>query len=143
MAKDGSRKDQYRITVTVDGRTLPAPHAWDTLTGGEIDSEELKYKPGAMAPEISLGGTVTVGQVVVGRIYDLDRDHVNIHWLIGRVGKGHVVVKKQPLDIDGNAFGRALVYQGKLKRVLPPEVDSTSTDAAILEVEVTPQGTVT
>jgi len=140
---DGSRKDMYKVTVTIDGRTLPAPTAWDTLTGGEIDSDELKYKPGAMAPEISLGGSVTVGQVVIGRVYDLDRDHTNVHWLISRVGKAHVVVKKQPLDIDENAFGRPLVYQGKLKRVTPPEVDSTSTDAAIVEIEITPEGTVT
>lgn len=138
-----SRKDMYDVTVTVDGRQLGGNNTFDTMTGGEVDSDELKYKPGGMAPMVSLGGTTTVGQVVIGRLYDLKRDHPLIHWLISRVGKGNVVVKKQPLDVDGNAYGRPLVYTGKLKRVLPPEVDSTSTDAAIVELEVTPAGTVT
>jgi len=133
------RKDMYDTMVTIDGVALGT---FDTLTGGEADTDELKYKPGGMAPQLSLGGIVTVGQVVVGRIYDLQRDHSRIHWLLGRVGKGNVTVKKQPLDVDGNAFGRPLVYTGKLKRVLPPEVDSTSTDAAIVELEVTPNGTI-
>jgi len=135
-----SRKDQYDTRVVIDGVNLGT---WDVLTGGEIDSDELKYKPGGMAAEVSLGGTITTGQVVVSRLYRLQRDHPRIHWLIARVGKAKVVVNKQPLDPDGNAFGKPLVYKGVLKRVLPPEVDSTSTDAATIEIEVTPHGAVT
>ncbi len=135
-----SRKDQYDTMVSIDGTNLGT---FDTLTGGEVDSDDLKYKPGGMAPEISLGGVATVGQVVIGRLYDLTRDHGIIHWLLSRVGKGSVVVNKQPLDVDGNAFGRPLVYTGVLKRVTPPEVDSTAVDAATIEIEVTPAGAVT
>lgn len=133
-----SRKDAYDTTVTIDGINLKT---FDTLTGGEIDSDELKYKPGAMAPEISLGGSVTVGQVVVGRLFQAADDAL-IDKLIPKVGKGKVVINKQPLDVDGNPSGRALVYTGVLKRITPPEVDSTSTDPAIIEFEVTPNGTV-
>lgn len=135
--KHPSRKDMYNITVDIDGEKYGT---FDTMTGGEIDSDELKYKPGGMAPEVSIGGSVTVGQVVLGRIYDLDRDHPKVHRLADKVGRGTVTVKKQPLDINRKPWGRALVYKGILKRVLPPEVDSTSTDAAILEIEVTPSG---
>jgi hypothetical protein len=135
------RKDQHRVTVVVDGKKLGV---FDVLTGGETDSDELKYKPGGMAPAISLGGTVTVGQLIVSRIYKLQRDHLQIHWLLGRVGKGDVVVNKAVLDPDGNAFGKPLVTKGVLKRVTPPEVDSNATgDAAILELEITPEGVVT
>lgn len=135
------RKDQHRVTVIVDGRNLGV---FDVLTGGETDSDELKYRPGGMAPSISLGGVVTVGQVIVSRLYKLQRDHLNVHWLLGRVGKGNVVVNKAVLDPDGNTFGKPLVTKGVLKRVTPPEVDSNATgDAAVIELEITPEGVVT
>jgi hypothetical protein len=69
--------------------------------------------------------------------------HTKIHALLARVGKATIVVKKQPLDVDGNAGAlRPLTYTGKLKRVHPPEPDSESSDAALLELEMTPVGTV-
>jgi hypothetical protein len=138
-SSQGSRKDQYATRVSVDGVNLGT---FDTLTGGEVDTDELKYKPGGMAPQVSLGGLITIGQVVVTRLYQLQRDHLSVHWLISRVGKGVVVINKQPLDPDGNAFGKPLVYRGTLKRVLPPEVDSNATDAAMIEIELTPEGSV-
>lgn len=134
------RKDEYDVKVIVDGRNLGT---FDVLTGGETDTDELVYKPGGMLPQISLGGIVTVGQTIVSRIYQLDRDHASAHWLLSRVGRGQMVINKQPLDADGNAYGKPLVYKGTLKRVTPPEVDSNSTDAAIIELEMTPAGLVT
>jgi hypothetical protein len=135
------RKDQHRVTVVVDGQKLGV---FDVLTGGETDSDELKYRPGGMAPVISLGGVVTVGQLIVSRLYKLDRDHSRIHWLLGRVGVGQVTVTKTVLDPDKNAFGKPLVTKGVLKRVTPPEVDSNATgDAAVIELEITPEGVVT
>ena len=128
--------------MTIDGVDTGV---WDKWTGGEVDSEEAKYKPGNMGAHVSLGGSVEVGNVTVSRLYMLPRDHegpAGIHWLIARVGKGDVVASRQPLDADGNAFGRPLVYTGKLKTVTPPEVDSESSDAALLECEITPAGTV-
>jgi hypothetical protein len=135
------RKDQHRVTVVVDGKKLGV---FDVLTGGETDSDELKYKPGGMAPAISLGGTVTVGQLIVSRIYQLSRDHAQVHWLLGRVGVGQATVTKTILDPNKNAYGKPLVTKGILKRVTPPEVDSNATgDAAIIELEITPEGVVT
>lgn len=92
---------------------------------------------------MSLGGAVNVGNVTIGTLYDLGRWQPLIHWIIGRVGKGTLTVKKQPLDVDGNAFGDPLTYTGKLKQANPPEADANGTDAAILELEMTPAGTVT
>lgn len=135
------RKDQHRVSVSIDGVKLGV---FDVLTGGETDSDELKYRPGGMAPVISLGGVVTVGQLIVSRLYKLQRDHLRVHWLLGRVGKGQAVVTKVVLDPDGNAFGKPLVTKGVLKRVTPPEVDSNATgDAATIELEITPEGVVT
>jgi hypothetical protein len=134
-----SRQDQYNVTVTVDGTDLGT---FDKLTGGEIDSEETTYKVGGMGPRISLGGSVNPGNVTVQVLYDLARIHTMVHWLIGRVGKGNATISKQPLDIDGNVYGRAITYPAKLKQVNPPEVDSESSDAALLELEFTVNGSV-
>lgn len=134
-----SRVDQYDVRVSVDGVNLAT---FDKLSGGEVDSEETTYKPGAMGPRVSLGGSTNIGNVTVSVLYDLTRIHTIIHWLISRVGKGTVVVNKQPLDVDGNAFGRPLVYSGTLKQVNPPDVDSEASDAALVELEITPVGTV-
>jgi hypothetical protein len=134
-----ARKDQYDIRVSVDGTNLGT---FDVFTGGDLDTTELTYKPGAMAPQISLGGIVTVNQAIVNRLYQLSRDHLQVHWLLSRVGKGAMVISKQPLDVDGNAYGKPLVYKGILKRCTPPDADSNATDAAIIELEMTPHGTV-
>lgn len=134
-----SRADQYAVTVTADGANLGI---WDKLEGGEIDSEETKYKPGGMLPQVSLGGTVEVGNVTVSKLYSLDDTAVQMRNLRGRVGKANMVVNRQSLDVDGNAYGPAWVYQGKLKTLNLPEVDSESSDAAIVALEITPAGTV-
>lgn len=134
------RKDQWNTTVKVDGRNMGT---FDVKTGGETDTDELTYKPGGMAPTISLGGMVTVAGVVVSRLYQLGRDHQTIHWLLSRVGVGQCVVNQQALDPDGNAYGTGLTVKGVLKRVTLPEVDSNSTDAAVIELEITPSGAVT
>ena len=134
-----SREDQYSVTVAIDGEDFGV---WDKLEGFEVDSEELKYKPGGMAPHVSLGGSSTVENGTVSRLYDLARDHQVVHAMMSKVGKAIAVVTKQPLDIDGNAFGRPIVYSGKLKRVSPPNADSESNDAAMLEIEVSPAGAI-
>jgi hypothetical protein len=134
------RKDQHDVRVSVDGVDLAT---FDKLTGGQIDSSETTYQLGGMGPRVSLGGHVTPGNVTVEVLYDLQRLHPLVHWLISRVGKGAMVVKKQPLDPDGNAYGRPITYSGILKQVIPPEVDSETADAALLGLELTTAGTVT
>lgn len=134
-----SRLDQYDVGVIVDGENLGT---FDKFAGGEIDSEETTYKLGGMGARVSLGGSVNVGNVTVSTLYDLTRIHSIVHKLIAKVGKADVVINKQPLDVDGNAFGRPLTYRGKLKQVHPPEPDSESSDAALLELEVTATGSV-
>jgi hypothetical protein len=65
-----------------------------------------------------------------------------VHWLLSRSGKGWAVIRKKSLDVDGNVWGRPLVYSGRLKMVHPPDPDSTSSTEALIELEVTPTGTV-
>lgn len=134
-----SRLDQYDIGVSVDGVDLGT---FDKMSGGEVDSDETTYKPGGMGARISLGGSQNIGTITLSRLYQLTRDHLNVHWLITRAGKGQVVIKKKSLDVDGNVFGAPLVYTGRLKMVHPPEPDSTASTEALIELEVTPTGTV-
>ena len=47
-----------------------------------------------------------------------------------------------PLKIDGQRAGDPLTYGGTLKTVTRPDIDSTGTDAALLELEFTVDGNV-
>jgi hypothetical protein len=134
-----SRADQYNVTVAIDGVD---DGTWDKMTGGEVDSEETKYKPGGMATAISLGGSQNVGNLTVSKLLKLAEVPKIKGWM-QRAGKASVVVTKQSLDVDGNVFsGAVIVYKGKLKAVTPPDVDSESSDPALVEIEVSTDGTV-
>lgn len=134
-----SRVDQRAVTLAIDGRDFGV---WDKKSGGAIDSEGTKYRPGALGAMVALGGPTMVDNVTLQRLYVLERDHAEMPFLQGRVGRGNCTVTEQPLDVDGNAFGRPLVYTGKLKRVTPPDIDSESSDAALIELEIDTSGTV-
>lgn len=134
------RADMFAVTVSVDG--IGDLGVWDKMTGGEIDSEEQKYAPGAMGPPISLGGRVTMGNVTLERLYVLERDNPIEHALAAAVGTATVTVSKQPLDTNKVPFGRPLVYSGILKKCEPPDHDSDKSDPAILHLEFVPTGTI-
>ena len=128
-----SRSDQYSVSLIVGGTNLGV---WDSLSGGTADSDESKHRAGGLGPEKALGGAPTTENVTVARLYDLNRDHANYHWLLGQRGRGSATVVKQPLDLDGNAFGRPVVYTGIVKSVQAPEHDSTSSDPGMITVEI-------
>lgn len=130
------REDTYAVRVSVDGRDLGV---WDKQTGGSPDSEDLTYRPGGLADQVSLGGAPTIGSTTVTKLYD-DVTHGNVHWLASRAGKGNVVITRQPLDADGHAWGRPITWTGKLKSVNLPDVDSNSNNAALIGLEVTLNG---
>src|SRR4051812_22890016 len=110
-----STQNQSLVTFTVDGEDFGV---WDKLTGGEVDSETLKYKPGGMGNAITLGGSVEVGDVTISRLFAIGRDTETLHRLIGKVGKGNGVIARQALDPDGHVWGvGGLVYKGKIKTV--------------------------
>ena len=146
MAGGPTRQDTFEVWVRVQDVTHPnkimlSLGIWDKKTGGQIDSEEYKYPPGGMRPMVSLGGRRTTDNITVSRLYRLVRDHQE---LLGRlmsgVGRARMEVAQQPLDIEGNTFGRPIVTRGTLKRVTPPDVDSESSDPAMIELEMTVEG---
>lgn len=142
MAGGPTRKDTFKVDVSIQDINGSANlGVWDKKTGGNVDSEEYKFSPGAMGDPVSLGGRKVIDNVVVSRLYRLERDHVDLSKrLINGVGKAKITVSQQPLDINGNAYGRPMVWTGTLKRFSPPEVDSESSDAALAEIEITVEG---
>lgn len=146
MSVGPTRQDTFLVNVRVQditsgSTTLRDCGTWDKKSGGEVDSEEMRYKPGGMEPAISLGGSKNVGNVIVSRLYRLQRDHQElVPMLLAGAGKAKMQVSQLPLDIEGNAFGRPIVHVGTLKRVTLPEHDSESSDAAMIELEMTVSG---
>jgi hypothetical protein len=128
------RRDQYDITVSVDG--IGNLGTFDTMTGGEVDSEAMTYRPGALGEAVSLGGTKTTGNVTVGRMMDFGFDLNIAKALIEAVGRRNVTITKIHLDVDRNHYDTTLVYTGKLKAVSFPDVDSESSEAGIMTLEV-------
>lgn len=135
----GARQDTHAVSVEIAGKDTGI---WDKQSGGGVDSEETKYHPGGMVEAVSLGGRKTVENIVCSRLYDLDRDHTVVRDWIALVGRGQVKVVKQFMNRDAVVTGTPLVYTGILKRVTPPDLDSESSDPALVEIEVTTAGTI-
>lgn len=121
------REDQFLITAVVDGTNLGT---FDTCEGGAAESEETKYRPGGFKPIRTLGGQGAPANVTIGRLEEVGDTEI-IRFMMTRAGKGRMTVTKQPLDTDGNVFGRPFVYNGILMTVTPPNADSNSNAAAV------------
>lgn len=138
------RQDTRSLMVTIfnPGTDVPIIKGiWDKKSGGQVDSEETVYHPGALADPVSLGGRRNVENLTLSRLCRIGRDWAVIPRLMAVAGKADVVVSDQPLDFDGNATGvKSLTYRGTLKRVTPPDADSESSGPAMIEIEVTVEG---
>lgn len=132
------RVDQFSTSVVVDDRPLGV---FDAHEGGVVSAEEQKYRPGGMKPQKSLGGYPSTDNVTVRKLYE-PNDVDIVRWLRGLVGKATAVITKQPLDVDGNPFGKPDVFTGKLQRVAAPDHDSNDSGPALFEIEVSTEGTV-
>lgn len=138
MALEGAtRADTWAVSLFIEGIDFGL---FDVKEGGDVDSEETKYKPGGMRPPVTLGGSRTTENVTIRRNYRLGRDHIESDRLFNWAGNANCEVHQQPLDHDGNAWGKPIIYRGKLKRFSPPDHDSNSNDAAMLEIEISIDG---
>jgi hypothetical protein len=132
------RQDQWLISVTLDGEDLGT---WDTMGGGAVTATETKYRPGGMEPEVSLGGQTSVDNVTLGRLLSTKDDWDTMRALMAaKVGRSTVGVSRQPLDVDGNAWGDPLSYTGKLQQVVPGDTDSNGTGASVWQIVVSTAG---
>lgn len=134
-----SRQDQHRTTLTVDGVYLGA---WESKTGGDSDSNTVKWQLAGMAGEVSLGGARMTTPVVLSRLEDAEII-ARKKWLRSRAGKGVATITEQILDDEGFPFGEPDVYQGLLKRAKPSDRNSNSNNAAEFQCEIDVNGTPT
>jgi hypothetical protein len=137
---DRLRNDRFLCTLAVDD--VPVSDPFDRCTGGDTDSDEVKYRPGGMGAEVSLGGSVSVANITVARNFAVGRDDTLLRDLRNKAGLSKVTVNLQPLDANKHAFGVAQTFTGILQRVQGPQHDSTSTDPAMIEIEINPGGLV-
>lgn len=140
------RQDQWLNTVTLhraNGTVVPLG-VWDTLGGGNADASETKYRPGGMSSEVSLGGPVSIGNITLGRLLDKNRGDWDLirELMSAQVGKARCDVSRQPLDDDGNPYGKPLNYSGKLQSVNPGDTDSNATAAQVWQIVVSTDGSV-
>jgi hypothetical protein len=131
-----SRVDQWQISLAVGGRGLGV---WDKKTGGNADSDETTYRPGGLSEAISLGGSNTVENLTFQRLLQHGRDlgTDEMAFLYNGRGKHKMIATLQPLDPNGGKFGKPIVYTGTLKAVTLPDIDSESSDAALISIEMT------
>lgn len=142
----GLREDLYRITVSVVGTDNPQSTfqaQFDKMDGGDVTSKETKYRPGnGTVNELSLGGANSVSNITVTALMT-EAIYGWVAWLSQQSGKAAMYVTKQPLDQNGAAYGKPLVYTGVLTGVTPPKTDASSDAAATITLQqssVTPIG---
>lgn len=127
-----STQHDYLVTVAIDGSPLGV---FDSRTGGESDSDIATRWTGEGRKLYPARGNV--GDVTVVRGYERERDHERVRALRLRVGRAQMTVSEQPLDEDGNAWGKPTVWTGILKTVNGGDVNSDSEDPRDLELSMT------
>lgn len=113
----------------------PTLGACTGMTGGAVQQPSSKfYQGGAATPELVRGRRV-ISDVTVTKGFKAARSPQLIQSLIKAMNSTVFKIVKQPLDEDGIAVGRALVYTGcRLVTVTPPAYNEQSdADAATLE----------
>lgn len=123
------REDQFLIAAGVVGVNLPPVYSWSSLSGGDVEAEDTKARPGGMLPQQSLGGPTTRNDVTVERNYN-PALHPYVVQLENVAGRATMWVSYTPLDNNGNPAGGTTVINGTLKGVKAPDRNANSTTTA-------------
>lgn len=128
-----STQQQSLVTVVVDGIPLGV---FDTLSGGEITSENSKHRAGGMGRQKSYPAMADTDDITVSRVFERDRDAEKLRQLRRRVGRAAASATEQPLDDDGAPWGTPTTYTGTLIGIAPGEADSNSSDPRMFELTI-------
>lgn len=125
----------YLLTVVVDGTSLGT---WDTYSGGEPMAKEVTHRPGGMGPEQAYASLPTYNTLSISRVLVPSRDWELIRSLTAKAGRVNASMTEQPLDADGNAWGKPTVYTGSFLGIKPGKADSTSDSLRMVEIDIRP-----
>jgi len=125
-----SSQRMYLVTVAGISGTF------QTKSGGDTTSDVTKnYNGGATTPEL-LASPAETDNITVSRAYDHDRDYQAHKNARAKVGRWRTTISVTPTDADLNSRGKATQYPNALLvRVSEPDVDSSSGDASMFELE--------
>jgi hypothetical protein len=118
-----SSKSMFQVTASCDGRDLGR---FNTKTGGDITSD-ITGRWTADGWEVTAGRPM-IGDITFGRGFNKERDHELIRWLDTKVGGGRLVLNVQPLDEEGNVWGKPRTGTGRLKESHHGDIDSSSNE---------------
>lgn len=135
-----ARLAQSLIKVSIDWNHLRDAGTWQSKSGGNMTSTSTKIKPGGMSPQVSIGGTKDIQNITLRRPYQLGFDDQYLDEYYAAAGRAPASVTVVSVDDDGNPNGVARTFRGVFIRVNPPEWDATSDEAAMIEIELDLEG---
>jgi hypothetical protein len=143
-----SLQSQAEVTVSVidwpDLLTVtPSKNTgrWDKRTGGKGTSNNTKYR-GADGKEESLGGQASTEDLVISRLFKIPRDSDLLGAIYACRGILPVTVSEPRYDKNGNRAAKPIVWTGIATEVDPGDYDSTSDDARLVVITVSPDSSV-
>jgi hypothetical protein len=119
-------------TLVIDGVTIPGP--WEKHEGGDVTAPDVKFAPGGMLPEVSLGGTASKSNITLTKAVDLDTDLDLYPWLEARAGIGRATIGRVFLGADRRVVG-SLANTGTFLNVSLTAYDASSTKQQELVLE--------
>jgi hypothetical protein len=125
------RQDQATISVPSLAVNLPYVKSWATLEGGDIESEDVKTRPGGMVGQVNLGGPSTRTDCTVQRPYTKEI-HPYIVQLDNVAGRSAMKVTYSILGPTAAVIGPTVTLTGILKNVMRPNFDSNASGVAML-----------
>lgn len=126
------KSSQRQFLVRVDS----IPGFFATKSGGNVAADTTKaYDGGNPIPDL-ISAPPSAENVTVSRTYDPDRDDAIIRALLPMVGVMRTTVSVTPTNADLVAIAPPRVYSDALLvGVTDPDVDASSGDAAVFELE--------
>lgn len=127
------REDMADIRVSLNG--TPLFGSWATASGGALESDDQKTRPGGMGHEVSVGGHASRGDITATT--QLTDHVVNAHdGLERQVGNGSVKVSWTFLGRDRIPTGKSHTRVGTLKAAKLPDATSGSSAQGMYEIIV-------
>lgn len=124
---------QSLVSLTVNVANLGV---WDTFSGGDVVSKEVKHRPGGMGPEVTYTSLPSPTTVTVSRVLEYERDWETFRAYNAVAGKVGASVTQQPLDSAGNPYGNPIVWSGRFLGFKAGKVDSNSDNVRMIECDI-------